>query len=266
MSIRKWLFAGALALSAAGFSSLASAEDKTIRLGVVSGPDAQIWEFVQKNAAEKGLKIELKEFADYVIPNEALSSGDIDANAFQHLPYLEAQIKSRGYKLVPVGLTYTAPIGFFSKKYKKWEDIPEGATIAIPNDPTNGGRSLLALQSNQVVKLADGVELTPGVLDIVENPKKFKFIEIDAAATPRALDDVDVAAVNNSFAVPAGLDLKNALIREPADSPYANIVAVQEKDKDAPWVKQMIEILQTPETAEFILETFKGSTIPAWVK
>ncbi len=150
MKLKNWALAAALLFSVTS----ASAETKTLRVGVTSGPDLQIWEFLTKRAPEKGLKLELVEFSDYVVPNEALNSGDIDANAFQHLPYLEAQIEARGYKLKSIGYTFTSPMGFFSKKYKNWKDLPEGATIAIPNDPSNGGRALLVLAKNGDIERA----------------------------------------------------------------------------------------------------------------
>lgn len=260
MSLKKWILASVLAF---GVTS-AHAETK-LRVGVTAGPDRQIWDFLETRAKDKGLNLEIVEFADYVTPNEALNAGDIDANAFQHLPYLEAQAKARGYKLTSVAFTFTSPMGFFSKKYKNWSDLPKGAKIAVPNDPTNGGRALLVLAKHGDIKLKEGVGLVPNITDIVENPKNFDFIEVDAATTPRALDDVDAAAVNNNYAIVNNLDLVNGtILREDADSPYANIIVVQEKNKDQPWVKQLIELYQTPETAKFIKDTFKGASIPAW--
>lgn len=261
MTIKKYLLAALFTLSA----TFASAQDKTIRIGVTSGPDLQIWEFLEGKAKDKGLKLELVEFSDYITPNEATNAGDIDANAFQHLPYLESQVKSRGYKLVSIGYTFNSPMGFFSKKYKNWKDLPKGAKIAIPNDPSNGGRALLILEKNGDIKLDKNVGLTPTPLDIIENPKDFEFITMDAASTPRSLDDLDAAAVNNNFAIVAGLDLVNGtILLESADSPYANIIVVHEKNKDAPWAKALVELYQTPETARFIKDTYKGASIPAW--
>ncbi|MDR1827970.1 MAG: MetQ/NlpA family ABC transporter substrate-binding protein [Methylobacteriaceae bacterium] len=263
MSLKTFALAAALAV---GFSASAhSADVKTVRLGVVAGPDQQVWEFLVPKAEAKGLKLDIVEFSDYQPVNEALNAGELDANAFQHQPYLDSQIAANGYKLVTVGFTYVAPIGFFSSKYKAWADLPQGATIAIPNDPTNGGRALLLLQSNGDIKLKDGVGLLPSVADITENKKEFKFLEVDAATTASALADVDAAAVNNNYAAVNKLDLaKDAILRESKDSPYANIIVVQEKDKDAAWAKALVELYQTPETAAFIEKNYGGSTFPAW--
>lgn len=260
MSIRMSLLASAALLFA-----LSSASAEKIKVGVTPGPHAQILEVVKPIAAKKGLELEVLEFSDYVVPNEALSSGELQINSFQNQPFLDNQKKDRGYKIEPVALTVNFPLGIYSKKHKSWDQIPNGGKIAIQNDPTNGGRSLLLLQDNGVIKLKDGVGFKPTVLDIVENPKKLQFIEVEAAQTPRALDDVDAAAVNTNYAVPAGLDpAKDALLKENPKGPYVNLLAVREGDKDKPWVKAFVESYQTPEVKEFVLTKFKGSVIPAW--
>lgn len=252
---------GALALLAA--TGAASAE--TIRIAATPGPHAQILEAVKPVAAAKGLDIKIIEFSDYVVPNQALDAGEIEANSFQNLPYLDNQKKDRGYKIEPVALTVNFPLGVYSKKWKSWDQLPAGATIAIQNDPTNGGRSLLLLQDKGVIKLKDGVGFKPTVIDIVENPKKLKFIELEAAQTPRALDDVDAAAINTNYAVSAGLDpVKDPILREEAKGPYVNLIAVRAVDKDKPWVKPLVESYQSPEVKAFILEKFKGSVLPSW--
>lgn len=252
---------GALALLAA--TGAVSAE--TIRIAVTPGPHAQILEAVKPVAAAKGLDIKILEFSDYVVPNQALDAGEIEANSFQNLPYLDNQKKDRGYKLEPVALTVNFPLGVYSKKWKSWDQVPNGATIAIQNDPTNGGRSLLLLQDKGVIKLKEGVGFKPTPLDIVENPRKLKFIELEAAQTPRALDDVDAAAINTNYAVSAGLDpVKDPILRENAKGPYVNLIAVRAVDKDKPWVKTLVESYHSPEVKAFIAETFKGSVLPSW--
>jgi D-methionine transport system substrate-binding protein len=261
MSFRMSLLASAAALLLAA----APASAEKIKVGVTPGPHAQILEVVKPIAAKKGLELEVLEFSDYVVPNEALSSGELQINSFQNQPFLDNQKKDRGYKIEPVALTVNFPLGIYSKKHKSWDQIPGGGKIAIQNDPTNGGRSLLLLQDNGVIKLKDGVGFKPTVLDIVENPKKLQFIEVEAAQTPRALDDVDAAAVNTNYAVPAGLDpAKDALLKEDPKGPYVNLLAVRAGDKDKPWVKAFVESYQTPEVKEFVLTKFKGSVIPAW--
>lgn len=252
---------GALALLAA--TGAASAE--TIRIAATPGPHAQILEAVKPVAAAKGLDIKILEFSDYVVPNQALDAGEIEANSFQNLPYLDNQKKDRGYRIEQVALTVNFPLGVYSKKWKSWDDVPAGATIAIQNDPTNGGRSLLLLQDKGVIKLKEGVGFQPTPLDIVENPKKLKFIELEAAQTPRALDDVDAAAINTNYAVSAGLDpVKDPILREEAKGPYVNLIAVRAVDKDKPWVKTLMESYHSPEVKAFIAETFKGSVLPSW--
>lgn len=251
------------ALAVLAASGVASAE--TIRIAATPGPHAQILEAVKPVAAAKGLDIKILEFSDYVVPNQALDAGEIEANSFQNLPYLDNQKKDRGYRIEPVALTVNFPLGVYSKKWKSWDQVPNGATIAIQNDPTNGGRSLLLLQDKGVIKLKEGVGFKPTPLDIVENPKKLKFIELEAAQTPRALDDVGAAAINTNYAVSAGLDpVKDPILREEAKGPYVNIIAVRAVDKDKPWVKTLVEAYQSPEVKAFILEKFKGSVLPSW--
>ena len=254
------LLAGAAAMA---FASGVSAE--TIKVGVTAGPPAQILEAVKPIAAKDGLDIQILEFTDYVIPNQALAGGDLDANSFQHLPYLDNQVKDRGFDLVSVGKTVVFPIGIYSKKVKSLEEVPDGARLAIPNDPTNGGRVLLLLQSKGLIKLKDGGTLKASPIDIVENPKKLEIIELDAAQLPRSLDDVTVAAINTNFALEAGLDpVKDAIAREDADSPYANIIVVRKDDKDKPWVAKLVKSYNSPEVKEFILTKFKNAVVPAF--
>jgi D-methionine transport system substrate-binding protein len=191
-----------------------------VRIGVTPGPHAQILDVVKPIAAKKGLDLKIIEFSAYVVPNQALDAGELEANSLQNLPYLDNQKKDRGFKLESVALTVNFPLGIYSKKHKTWSDAPDGARIAIQNDPTNGGRSLLLLQDKGVIKLKPDVGFKPTVADIVENPKKLRFIEIDAAQAPRSLDDVDAAAVNTSYATQAGLNPnKDAILKEEPKAP-----------------------------------------------
>ena len=183
-----------LMVSAAVLAVVASAaRAETIKVGVTPGPHAQILEAVKPIAAKNGLDIQIVEFTDYVVPNAALDAGDLQANSFQNQPYLDNQKADRGYKIETVGLTVNFPMGVYSKKYKSWDAVPQGATLSIPNDPTNGGRVLLLLQDKGVLKLKQGVGFKPTVADIIDNPRKFKIVEVDAAQTARTLDDVDAA-------------------------------------------------------------------------
>ncbi|NMM79016.1 MetQ/NlpA family ABC transporter substrate-binding protein, partial [Acidovorax sp. SRB_24] len=215
--------------------------------------------------AKDGLKIQVVEFSDYVQPNAALASGDLDANGYQHKPYLDAQIKDRGYKIVSVGTTVNFPIGLYSKKVKKLEDLKDGAKFGIPNDPTNGGRVLLVLQEKGLIKLKDGAGLKATPLDVVSNPKKLRFVELDAAQLARSLDDLDASAINTNFAISAGLNPKtDAIAQENAKGPYANLIVVREADKDKPWVAQLLKAYHSEEIRQFILTEFKGSVLPAF--
>jgi D-methionine transport system substrate-binding protein len=222
MSLRSVILSAAILAFAA-----TAARAETIKIGVTPGPHAQILEAVKPIAARNGLDIEIIEFTDYVVPNAALDAGDLQANSFQNQPYLDNQKADRGYKIESVGLTVNFPIGVYSKKYRSWDAVPSGATVSIPNDPTNGGRVLLLLQDT--------------------------------------LDDVDAAAINTNYATQAGLDpVKDSILREDPKGPYTNLLAVRAADKDKPWVKILVDSYHTPEVREFVLAKFKGAVLPAW--
>jgi D-methionine transport system substrate-binding protein len=247
-----------------GASSLAFAEE-SIKVGVTGGPHAQIMDVVKTVAAKNGLNIKVIEFSDYVQPNAALAGGDLDANSYQHDPYLQAQVKDRGYKLIRIADTVTFPMGIYSKKVKTLAELPAGAKIAVPNDPTNGGRALLLLQKQGLLKLrADaGLKATP--LDIVENPKKLKIVELDAAQIPRSLGDVDAAAINTNFAMEAGLKPKqDAIAIEDPKGPYVNVIAIRESDRNKPWVAKLVAAYHSPEVKQFIESKFGGAVIASW--
>lgn len=260
---KRHFFRASLAVVAAASLSLAvQAQDKPIKVGVTAGPHAQIFEQVKKVAEKGGLKLQIIEFSDYVQPNAALQAGDLDVNSYQHKPYLDAQIKDRGYKFADVAPTVTYPIGLYSKKVKKLEDLASGAKFGIPNDPTNGGRVLLLLQQKGLIKLKDGAGLKATPLDVVSNPKKLRFVELDAAQLPRSLDDLDASAINTNFAISAGLNpQKDAIAMEDPKGPYVNILVVREADKNKPWVAQLIKAYHSPEVRKFIETEFKGSVL-----
>jgi len=243
---------------------------KVLKVGVTTGPHEQVFEVVRKVAErDYGLKIEIVPFTDYVRPNAALDAGDLDANSYQHRPFLAAQIRARGYKLVGFGATWIGPMAIYSKKYKSLKDLPQGATIAIPNDPANESRVLLLLQKAGLLKLKPGIDPVAGVnatpRDVIENPRQFKLLEIDAAQLPRTLDDTDASAINADYANKAGLNpVRDSLLVEDKDGPYACLIAVREQDKDQPWVRQLVKAYQTDEVRDFILKTYAGGVVPAF--
>ena len=254
----------ALAL-AVGFSGAVLAQDKPLKIGVTGGPHAQILEQVKKIAEKDGLKIQIVEFSDYVQPNAALSAGDLDANIYQHKPYLDAQVKDRGYKLVKVADTVNFPIGIYSKKVKSLNELKDGAKFGIPNDPTNGGRVLLMLQEKGLIKLKPEAGLKATPLDVTDNPKKIKFVEVDAAQLPRTLDDLDASAINTNFALSAGLNPgKDAISQENAKSPYVNLLVARPDNKDDPRVQKLAKALTGPEVKAFIAQKYAGAVQPAF--
>ncbi|AQX06314.1 DL-methionine transporter substrate-binding subunit [Elizabethkingia meningoseptica] len=239
-----------------------------IKVGIASGPERELAEAAKKEAKEKyNLDVELVAFTEYVLPNEALNNGDLDANAFQHVPYLNEQSKQRGYKLAVVGKTFVFPIVAYSKKIKNISELQNGSTVVIPNDPTNGGRSLLLLQKNGLLKLKDNVGLLPKVTDITENPKQLKLVEIEAPQLPRVLDDKDVtlAVINNNFAAQAGLDPdKNGLLKEDKESAYMNVIVAREDNKDSEKIKKFVKAYQSKAVEEAAAKAFKGGAIKGW--
>jgi D-methionine transport system substrate-binding protein len=238
---------------------------QVVRIGATPGPHAQILEAVKPIAAKRGLDLKIVEFSDYVVPNAALAAGEIEANSFQHKPYLDNQKTDRGYRIEAVAATVNFPIGVYSKKHKSFDAVPAGATVAIPNDPTNGGRALLLLQDNGFITLKAGVGFKPTVADVTGNPRRLKFVEIDAAQAPRVLDDVDAGVVNTNYASQAGLNpVKDAILREDPKGPYVNLIAVRSEDKDKPWVKALVESYHAPEVKAFVEQTFGGAVLAGW--
>lgn len=249
------LFGGALFTSA-----------NTIKVGIVGGPSDQVMEVAAQVAEQQyGIHLKIIEFNDYVLPNEALNSGEIDANIFQHIPYLDAQIKAHGYQISPLTKTFVYPMGFFSDKIQNISQLAYGSQVAIPNDPSNEGRALLILQAAGLVKLKPGVGLLPTPDDITANPKGLKFEELDAADVPRALPDVAMGAITNDYASVAHLSLNQAILKEGPDSPYGNIVAVQTSRLHDPKLQPLIAIMHSPQVVEETEKLFpNGAAIPAW--
>ena len=257
---------GAFALAAGVFALSRSAQAQTkLSIAVTPVPHAEILEFVKPTLAKEGVDLDIKVFTDYIQPNQQVADKAIDANFFQHKPYLDSFNTEHRTNLVHVGFVHVEPFGAYSKKIKNVADIPEGATIAIPNDPSNGARALLLIEKQGLLKLKDPTDLLATARDVVENPKKFKFKELEAATLPRVLDDVDLALINSNYALEAGLNpVEEALFIEDADSPYANGVAtITEKAESAP-VKALIKALQTEEVKTFIADKYKGAVVPAF--
>ena len=275
MTMKKtvWALAGLLALGAlvAGCSGekkeAAQSSDKKVvlKVGATPVPHAEILTEIKPLLAKDGIDLQIIEFTDYVKPNLSLNDKEIDANFFQHEPYLKKFAADRKLDLVNLVAVHIEPMGVYSKKLKDIKSVPDGAKVAIPNDPTNGGRALNILAKAGLIKLKDGVGISATVGDIVENPKNLKITEAEAAMLPRTLDDVDLAVINSNFAMEAKLNpTKDALFIEPKDSPYANIVAVRKGDENRKEIQALKKALTSPEVKKFIEEKYKGAVIPAF--
>ncbi len=235
-----------------------------LRVGVTSGPHAQIMEFVAAEANKRGLRVKVVEFSDYVQPNAALADGSLDVNCFQHLPDLDQQRKDRGYRFDVVATTVTFPIAAYSDRYKSLDAIPRGAVLAIPNDPTNGARALRLLESAGLLRLPKNTADKVSPLDIEWSRGDYRITELDAAQLTRSLPDVDLAVINTNYALEADLDPFKGLIRESSESPYANVIVVRAGGADRPEVKTLVEVYHSPSVRRFIEQSFKGAVVPAW--
>ncbi|MDR1463257.1 MAG: MetQ/NlpA family ABC transporter substrate-binding protein [Azoarcus sp.] len=245
------------------FSSPAAAEE--LRIGATPVPHAEILEFVKPALEKQGITLDIKIFTDYVQPNLQVAQKKLDANFFQHQPYLDEFNKSRGTTLSSVTGVHIEPFGAYSKKIKKLDALAEGMMVAIPNDATNGGRALLLLAAHGLIKLKDGAAITATVRDIVSNPKKLRFREIEAATLPRALGQVDLALINTNYALEAGLNpISDALIIEGAQSPYVNILVARSDKAASEALKKLAATLTSPETRKFIENRYKGAILPVF--
>ncbi len=250
------------------FLSACESDDKNaLKVGTISGPETELMEVAKHVAKEKfGLNIKIIEFTDYVQPNTALNEGSIDANVFQHQPYLNQQIKDRHYQLTAVAKTFVYPMGIYSTKIKNIHETPDGATVAIPNDPSNEGRALLLLEKAELIHLKQTAGLYATPLDIQDNPKHLQIKELDAAQLARSLPDVDFAVINTNYAIPAGLSpTKDAIFHEGSDSPYANIIVIRQNEINDPRIKQLIAAIQSEAVLEAAKNIFNGQAIPAWL-
>jgi D-methionine transport system substrate-binding protein len=252
--------------SSSSSSAAATSGTKTLKVGATAVPHAEILEAAKPLLEKEGIKLDIVEFNDYVQPNLALNDKELDANFFQHEPYLKNFMdEHKEVKLVSAGGVHIEPMGIYSKKVKDLKDLKDGATISIPNDPTNGGRALLLLQKAGLLKLKDGVNEKATLQDIAENPKNFKFQEVEAAQVPRTLDDVDAAIINSNFAMQIQLDpTKDSLFIEDKTSPYVNIVAVRDGDQNRPEIQALMKVLNSQEIKDFINNKYKGAVVPAF--
>ncbi|RWU26975.1 methionine ABC transporter substrate-binding protein [Pseudomonas alkylphenolica] len=242
-----------------------SAQAETLTVAATPVPHAEILEFVKPVLAKEGVDMKVKVFTDYIQPNVQVAEKRLDANFFQHQPYLDEFNKAKGTHLVSVAGVHLEPLGAYSSKFKTLAELPSTAAVVIPNDATNGGRALLLLDKAGVIKLKDNTNILSSVKDIAENPKNLKFRELEAATIPRVLTQVDLALINTNYALEAKLDpSKDALVIEGADSPYVNILVTREDNKDAEAVKKLVAALHTPEVKKFIEEKYKGAVKPAF--
>lgn len=273
-SILSVVLAGVLAIGLIGCggtgsngSGADSKDDKVIKIGVTPKPHKEIIDAAVPLLEKEGYKVEITEFNDYVQPNTAVEEGSLDVNFFQHTPYLNEQVQSRGLHLKSVAAIHLEPMGLYSKKITSLGELKDGSTIAVPNDPSNEARALKLLAANGLIKIKDGELVTPA--DITENPKNLQFSELEAAAVPRAVDDVDAAVINGNYAIEAGFDpTTNAIVKEDKDSeaakPYANIVVVKEGNENLEKIQALIKALTSDEVRDFINKEYNGAVIPVF--
>lgn len=260
---------GTVASSAVGSSASEEIERTVLTVGASPTPHSEILEYVKDDLAAEGIDLDIKVFDDYVLPNTALNDGDLDANFFQHLPYLENFNEEHGYDLVSVAGIHFEPLGIYPGKVDSLDAISEGGEISIPNDATNGARALLLLEAAGVITLKEGADITSTPSDIVENPKNVKIVELDASQIARAVQDVDVAVINANYALEADFNVEeDALQSEDKNSEaaqtYANIIAVNTGHENDPAIQALIDALQSEKVATFINDTYHGAVVPVF--
>lgn len=238
----------------------------TIKVGVIAGPESDLMEVAKQVAKQQyGLNVDIVEFNNYIMPNEALADDSIDANMFQTIAYLADAMKAKGYQFAVVGNTFIYPMGLYSKKIRKLSELKNNSIVAIPNDPSNEARALLLLQQAGLINIKPGVSVNATPNDIVANPKHLQIKELDAAELPRALSDVDLAAINTNYASLADLlPSRDALVMEGINSPYANVLVVRAQDKNQKKYQQLLNALHSHDVLVAAKKLFKGNAIPAW--
>lgn len=236
-----------------------------LKVGASPVPHGELLQLVKEDLKNENVDLEIVELTDYVTPNLLLDSGELDGNFFQHKPYLETFSKEKNLKLESAGNIHIEPLGVYSKRIDKIENLKKGGVVAIPNDPTNGGRALILLHNNGIIKLKNPQELLATEFDIIENKNNLKFKSLDAAQIPRVLEDADLVVVNGNYAIEAGLNpLKEALIIEGKESPYANLIAVRKGDVNREDIQKLVKALQSEKVKSFIEKTYKGGVVPAF--
>lgn len=242
--------------------------DKTIKVGAVPTPHAEVLNVIKDELKKEGYTLEIVEYNDYVLPNKALEDGELDANYFQHQPYLDNFNEENKTHIVSVASVHFEPFGLYAGKTKALADLKEGATVAVPNDTTNEARALLLLEAEGLIKLKDGAGITATVLDIEENPLKLEIKELEAAQVARAINDVDIAAINGNYAIEAGYKVSDALAVESADSlaaeTYANIVAVKEGNEDSAKTKALVKAILSDKVRDYINDNYEGAVVPVF--
>jgi D-methionine transport system substrate-binding protein len=263
-SLLSLLLAGALLLAFSNTVEAGGGKEKSgsvLSVGATPVPHAELLNLIKSDLAAEGITLKVVEFTDYVQPNTAVLNGDLDANFFQHIPYLESNAEWSA-KLVSAFGVHVEPFGLYSSKHKNIRDLPNGATLAIPNDPSNGGRALLLLQANGLITLKEGAGLTATVRDIATNPRNFRFRELEAAQLPRSLPDVDAATINGNYALEAGFNpVKDSLIIEGAQSPYVNIIVVQKGKETDPRIAALKKALLSKKVKDFIDSHYDGGVV-----
>ncbi len=251
-----------LSLSLAFAGGKKDADSSVLTVGATPEPHAEMLNLVAEDLAAQGITLKVVEFTDYVTPNVSVESGEIDANFFQHIPYMDSFNEERNYHLVNAGGIHIEPIALYSKKVKNLAAIADGATVAIPNDPTNEGRALLLLQSAGLITLKADAGLTATPLDVVSNSKKLKFVEIEAASLPRVLSDVDLAVINGNYAIPAGLvATRDGLFVEGKDSPYVNIIAVKAGKENDAKIAALVKALQSDKVKNWVQSRYPNGEV-----
>ncbi|MTJ80800.1 MAG: MetQ/NlpA family ABC transporter substrate-binding protein [Telmatospirillum sp.] len=258
---KAWAFAAAIGII---FGSWQAHATQVLRVGVSAGPYAEILRYTAELAKKDGIDARIIEFSDWTLPNAALAAGDLDLNNFQHQPYLDNQVASRGYDLVSVGKSIIVPFGIYSKKITRFADVRDGAITAIPSDPSNGARGLQLLEKAGLITLRSGVDVTATVADIIDNPKHLRIKELDAAQLPRALDDLDFSVVSLNYAINAGLNPKAALLLEDDQTKWNLVFAARRQNRDDPTIRRFIEIYRSPEVKAFTLTRFDGTILTTW--
>lgn len=235
-----------------------------LKVGATPNPHARILENIKDDLKAEGIDLQIVEFSDYVLPNIALNDGELDANFHQHQPYLDKLAEDKKLDLKSIAKIHIEPLGFYSKKIQEISALKNGATIAIPNDPSNGGRALILLNDNGLIKLKSASNLYATELDIVENPKKLKIKPVDAAMLPKVISDVDGAVINGNYALQAGMSAKEAIFLEDSRSPYANILVVRSVEIENPNLLKLKNALTSEKTKAFLEETYKGEVVAAF--